>query len=76
MLAFSLYAVYGTHYFFTNKLLLVDVTWILVTILFVGLHSIFNRFILEFRLKQQIRKQFETYLDPRQVAILQKDLVN
>jgi len=41
--------------------------------LFVGLHSIFNRFILEFRLKQQIRKQFESYLDPRQVAILQKD---
>jgi adenylate cyclase len=73
MLAFSAGAVYSTHYFFTNKLLLVDVTWILVTILFVGLHSIFNRFILEFRLKQQIRKQFETYLDPRQVAILQKD---
>tara|TARA_A100001201_G_scaffold132408_1_gene118963 strand:- start:1812 stop:3665 length:1854 start_codon:yes stop_codon:yes gene_type:complete len=73
MLAFSAGAVYGTHYFFTNKLLLIDVTWILVTILFVGLHSIFNRFILEFRLKQQIRKQFESYLDPRQVAILQKD---
>ena len=73
MLAFSVGAIYGTHYFFTNKLLLIDVTWILVTILFVGLHSIFNRFILEFRLKQQIRKQFETYLDPRQVAILQKD---
>jgi len=73
MLAFSAGAVYGTHYFFTNKLLLIDVTWILVTILLVGLHSIFNRFILEFRLKQQIRKQFESYLDPRQVAILQKD---
>ena len=41
--------------------------------MFVGLHSIFNRFILEFKLKQQIRKQFESYLDPRQVAILQKD---
>ena len=37
------------------------------------MHSIFNRFILEFKLKQQIRKQFETYLDPRQVAELQKD---
>ena len=72
MVAFSAAAVYSTIYFF-EKNLLVDVTWILVTILFVGLHSIFNRFILEFRLKQQIRKQFETYLDPRQVAILQKD---
>lgn len=73
MIGFSAGAVYGTYYFFTNKMMLVDATWILVTILFVGLHSIFNRFILEFQLKQQIRKQFETYLDPRQVAILQKD---
>ena len=72
MVAFSAAAVYSTIYFFERNLL-VDVTWILVTILFVGLHSIFNRFILEFRLKQQIRKQFESYLDPRQVAILQKD---
>ena len=73
MLAFSGIAVYSITYFFNNKLMLVDVTWILITIMFVGLHSIFNRFILEFKLKQQIRKQFETYLDPRQVAILQKD---
>ena len=36
-------------------------------------HSTFLRFILEFRLKQQIRKQFEKYLDPRQVAILVKN---
>ena len=59
--------------FFTQWLKLLDVTWILFTIVVVGFHSVFNRFILEFRLKQQIRKQFETYLDPRQVALLQKD---
>ena len=34
----------------------------MVTLIFVGFNSVFNRFILEFRLKQQIRKQFETYL--------------
>ena len=72
MFFFAIASIYGTIYFFERSLL-VDVTWILITILFVGLHSIFNRFILEFKLKQQIRKQFETYLDPRQVAILQKD---
>jgi len=32
----------------------------------------FNRFVSEYLQKKQIRKQFETYLDPRQVAILQK----
>ena len=72
MVFFSIASIYGAIWYF-ERLMLVDVTWILVTILFVGLHSIFNRFILEFRLKQQIRKQFESYLDPRQVAILQKD---
>jgi adenylate cyclase len=72
MVFFSIASIYGAIWYF-ERLMLVDVTWILVTILFVGLHSIFNRFILEFKLKQQIRKQFESYLDPRQVAILQKD---
>ena len=62
-----------SHHLFQQNLMLVDVSWILITIIFVGLHSIFNRFVLEFKLKQQIRKQFEKYLDPRQVAILVKN---
>jgi adenylate cyclase len=57
---------------FNQNAMLTDVTWIIFTIVVVGFHSVFNRFILEFRLKQQIRKQFEKYLDPRQVAILVK----
>jgi adenylate cyclase len=65
-------AIYA-NLFFTQWLKLLDVSWIIFTVVIVGFHSVFNRFILEFRLKQQIRKQFETYLDPRQVAILQKD---
>ena len=66
----------GIYYFqhmFTSQLVLVDITWALLTFFIVGFHSTFNRFILEFRLKQQIRKQFEHYLDPRQVAALQKN---
>ena len=45
----------------------------MLTFFIVGFHTTFNRFILEFRLKQQIKKQFEHYLDPRQVAALQKN---
>ncbi len=59
--------------FFDQSLLLVDITWILLTFLIITFHSTFLRFILEFKLKQQIRKQFEKYLDPRQVAILVKN---
>ena len=62
-----------TDLFFQQGLVLVDVTWILLTFIIVTFHSTFLRFILEFKLKQQIRKQFEKYLDPRQVAILVKN---
>ena len=72
-----IFSIFGSmiysNLFFTEWIKLLDVTWIIFTIVIVGFHSVFNRFILEFRLKQQIRKQFETYLDPRQVALLQKD---
>jgi len=59
--------------FFKVGLTLVDITWILLTFIIVAFHSTFLRFILEFKAKQQIRKQFEKYLDPRQVAILVKN---
>ena len=64
--------VYGATFAYQNYLLLFDFSWPVVTTTLVGLHAVFNRFVREFKLKQQIRKQFETYLDPRQVAILQK----
>src|SRR6056300_709341 len=73
LLGFYFFTYLGVQYFFDKKLMLVDGTWIIITLTIVGFHAVFNRFILEFRLKQQIRKQFESYLDPRQVAILQKD---
>ena len=65
--------IYVSYFFFAKYLILADVSWAIICLTIVGMHSIFNRFVLEFQLKQQIRKQFETYLDPRQVAILQKD---
>ena len=36
-------------------------------------HTAFIEFYRQFKLRQQIKKQFETYLDPRQVALLQKN---
>ena len=73
--ALTLGAVGGLNYVTMAfaDLVLFDITWILLTAFVVAFHSTFLRFILEFRLKQQIRKQFEKYLDPRQVAILVKN---
>ena len=71
---FSIFgSVVYSNLLFNQSAMLVDVTWVIFTITVVGFHSVFNRFILEFKLKQQIRKQFEKYLDPRQVAILVKN---
>ena len=58
---------------FNQNAMLVDVSWIIFTITVVGFHSIFNRFILEFQLKQQIKKQFEHYLEPKMVKKLQQN---
>jgi adenylate cyclase len=73
LLSWYVIAVWLSYYFFTKHSMLVDVSWIIIVFTIVGFHSVFLRFILEFNLKQQIRKQFEKYLDPRQVAILVKN---
>ncbi len=66
-------SVYGAVYVYSTKLLLFDFSWPVITIVLVGIHSMFNRFVLEFRQKQQIKKQFGTYLSPVMVAKLQKN---
>src|SRR6056300_1261410 len=70
-LYFFIYITVGA--FFESKLILVDGSWIIITMTIVGFHSVFNRFILEFKLKQQIRKQFEHYLEPKMVKKLQQN---
>jgi adenylate cyclase len=64
---------YGSAYLFTEYSYLVDWSYPVLTMFVVWAVSAFLRFMEEFRLRQQIKKQFEYYLDPRQVAILQKD---
>ena len=73
MLLMSLGSFVYSNFFFQQQLMLFDPSWIFITIIFVGLHSIFNRFVLEFQLKQQIKKQFEHYLEPKMVKKLQQN---
>ena len=65
--------IYGVGYFFTKELWLLDPTMPLLMLTLVGLHGIFNRFVKEFQLKQQIKKQFGTYLSHAMVQKLQKN---
>ena len=52
--------------------LLLDVTWSLISQFVIGSTSYYLKFREQYKLRQLIKKQFEHYLDKRQIAILQK----
>ena len=64
---------YGAYFYFVKHLQLWDASWIILVTTIAGFHAVFNRFVKEFSLKQQIKKQFEHYLAPAMVKKLQKD---
>ena len=73
IVSFSGLLVYGVYYAWTNYLYLLDITMPLATVVLVGLHAVFNRFVAEFFEKQKIKKQFEGYASPAVVKILQEN---
>jgi len=64
-------AIYGLY--MINKGILLDVSYALVAEFVSGSVAYYLNFRKQHKLRQQIKKQFEHYLDPRQVAELQKD---
>ena len=61
------------YYLFQTQLQLWDPSYIVVAVSIIFGHLVFNNFAREFRLKQQIKKQFGTYLSPALVEKLQKN---
>ena len=73
VLAGGLFASVGyLGYYFVSLGYLIDVTWSMTCMTLISLQQFYLRFRQQYRLRQQIKKQFEHYLDPRQVARLQK----
>ena len=62
-----------SHYFWTDRLVFVDATLCSLASFLIFAQCSFNKYYITFQQKRQIKKQFETYLDPRQVYLLQKD---
>jgi len=60
-------------WWFIQKGILVDVTWSLISGFIIASIAFYLRFREQYKLRQQIKKQFEHYLDPRQVKELQKN---
>jgi adenylate cyclase len=63
----------GVLYLFVNYHYLVDVTFFIIGVGLVYMHAYTVKFVSEFLQKQQIRKQFSSYLSPDLVAKLVKD---
>jgi len=64
---------YGAFMAYANRGFLIDPSFIMLSVFLVWSHSVYNNFATQSRLKQQIKKQFEHYLDPGMVKKLQKD---
>ena len=60
-------------YYLIQKSLLIDVTWSLISQFIAGSTAFYLRFREQYKLRQQIKKQFEHYLDPRQLKLLQSN---
>ena len=72
LLAGGLFASVGyLGYYFISIGYLIDVTWSMTSMTLLSLQQFYLRFRQQFRLRQQIKKQFGHYLDPRQVKQLQ-----
>ena len=63
---------YGAFVAYANKGFLVDPSWIMLSVFLIWSHSTYNNFATQSRLRKQIKKQFEHYLDPGMVKKLQK----
>ena len=64
---------YGAFMAYANKGFLIDPSWIMLSVFLIWSHSTYNNFATQSRLRKQIKKQFEHYLDPGMVKKLQKD---
>jgi len=62
-----------SQYLYSHHLWLVDITAITVGVVLILLHAYGVKFVSEFLQKQQIKKQFGSYLSPDLVAKLQKN---
>jgi len=58
-------------YSIIQKNILIDVTWTLISMTLIATLQFYLNFRTQYKLRQQIKKQFEHYLDPKQVKRLQ-----
>lgn len=73
LIALTVGFLYGAKYIFDTTFLLFDPSYLVFAISVVWAVTSFIQFLTQYKLKQQIKKQFEHYLAPGMVAKLQKN---
>ena len=63
----------GLGYYFILRGFLIDVTWSMTSMTLLATQQFYLNFRTQYKLRQQIKKQFGTYLSPDMVAMLQKN---
>ena len=69
----SMVSVASLGYYFISIGYLIDVTWSMTCMTLLATQQFYINFRTQFKLRQQIKKQFGTYLSPDMVAMLQKN---
>ena len=69
----SMVSVASLGYYFISIGYLIDVTWSMTCMTLLATLQFYINFRTQFKLRQQIKKQFGTYLSPDMVAMLQKN---
>ena len=64
---------FASYYFWTSTSILLDLSGALILYILSFTSSAFNNFYKQFKLRQQVKKQFGTYVSPDLVKQLQKD---
>jgi adenylate cyclase len=64
---------YASVWFYTNHLVLMDATFPVISGFLVFTQSAFNNFYKQYKLRQQIKGQFGTYISPDYVDMIVKD---
>jgi adenylate cyclase len=71
--AAAAFSYFASAYVWTSSMVLLDWTFVTVLYIILALHTYGNNFYIQYKLREQIKGQFGTYLSPDMVEMLCKD---
>jgi len=73
VVASAAFSYFAAEYAWTSSMVLLDWTFVTILYIILALHTYGNNFYIQYKLREQIKGQFGTYLSPDMVDMLAKD---